>query len=140
MQKKLSLLTTGLLIFLCSAAWGGSYQYLTAAQLKQQLIEKTPLLLIDIQVEEDFAQQHIEGALATYSFPVKSATDRSKLEPLIEQLKVASVPITIVCPRGGGGAKRAYDFLQSRGIASERLFILEKGQQGWPYAELLVTN
>jgi thiosulfate/3-mercaptopyruvate sulfurtransferase len=46
-------------------------------------------------------------------------------------------PVVIICPRGAGGAKRAYDHLARQGVADERLFILEQGQQGWPYPELL---
>jgi thiosulfate/3-mercaptopyruvate sulfurtransferase len=45
--------------------------------------------------------------------------------------------VVIVCPRGGGGAKRAYDHLAGQGVTGGRLFILEQGQQGWPYPELL---
>ena len=42
----------------------------------------------------------------------------------------------IVCPRGAGGAKRAYDYMEEKGIPKARLSILEKGQGGWPYKEL----
>jgi len=43
----------------------------------------------------------------------------------------------VVCPRGGGGAKRAYDHLLASGISDERVYILTDGQAKWPYPELL---
>jgi hypothetical protein len=39
--------------------------------------------------------------------------------------------VVIVCPRGAGGARRTYNYLRDKGIAAERLLILEKGQEGW---------
>jgi hypothetical protein len=35
----------------------------------------------------------------------------------------------------GGGAKRCYDHLAAKGIAKDRLLILEKGQAEWSYEE-----
>jgi hypothetical protein len=44
--------------------------------------------------------------------------------------------VVIVCPRGAGGAKRAYDYMRKNNVPSEKLSILEKGIAGWPYKEL----
>ena len=38
------------------------------------------------------------------------------------------------------GAKRTFEYLASRGIQSKRMFILEKGQSGWPYPKLVANN
>jgi len=46
----------------------------------------------------------------------------------------------IVCPAGGGGARNTYDFLKSQGVPESRMRILEKGQKGWPYAEMVTGN
>lgn len=121
---------------LSSPALAGSYQYMEAAEVKARLETQAPLTLLDIQVEEDFSRHHIPGALATFAYPVKSSADQTKIAAFLQPLSANDAPIVIVCPRGGGGAKRAFDYLAANGIASGRLYILEKGQAGWPYPEL----
>ena len=125
------------LMLLCllagSTVWGGEYQFISATDLKQRLERHEGLMLLDIQVETEFARHHIEGAVPTYAYPVKSETDRSKLDAAVLQLAGHERPVVIVCPRGEGGAKRTYDYLLQKGVAEGRLAILEGGQQGWPY-------
>ncbi len=131
-----------LLVFVLAAStcWAKNYDYISPADLKAKIESGAPLLLVDIQAAKEFAQHHIKGALATYAYPVKSDEDRARLAPVLERAQTGAEPIVIVCPRGAGGAKRAYDFLQESGVATERLNILEGGQQGWPYPELLVQQ
>lgn len=117
-------------------AGDGPYNYISAAELEARLTANQPVNIVDIQVEEEFAQHHIKGATPTYAYPVKSDTDRAKLDAVVEQLKGNADPVVVVCPRGAGGAKRTYDYLQQQGIAAERLLILEKGQEGWACAPL----
>ncbi|MDO9079604.1 MAG: rhodanese-like domain-containing protein, partial [Desulfuromonadales bacterium] len=95
-----------------------------------------PTPLVDTHVEEEFARHHLTGATATFAYPVKSESDKAKLEVTLSKLKSDSVPVVVVCPRGAGGATRTYDYLLSQGIAAERLLILEKGQEGWACAAL----
>ena len=114
-----------------SMAKDGKYNYISAADLEARLTDSLPTNIVDIQVEEEFAQHHIKGATPTYAYPVKSDTDRSKLDATIEELNTNADPVVIVCPRGAGGAKRTYDYLLQQGISAERLLILEKGQAGW---------
>jgi len=128
------------ILLLTLPAWGKSYQYISPAETKNKLLQQQPLTFVDIQVEKEFNQHHLPGALATYAYPVKSDEDQAKLDAVLPQLQSSTVPVVIVCPRGGGGAKRAYDHLQQQGISSDRLFILEKGQQGWPYPEQLAKQ
>ncbi len=137
MQKMLVFFTATLFVLLTTPTWASTYQYLSTDQAKTNLLTQAPMLLVDIQVEKEFNQHHFPTALPSYAYPVKSDSDRAKLDTLLPQLQSSSDAVVIVCPRGGGGAKRAYDHLQKQGIAAERLFILEKGQQGWPYPELL---
>jgi rhodanese-related sulfurtransferase len=118
------------------AAEKGSYNYLNAEALKARIERKEALILLDIQVEPEFGQHHIPAAVPTHAYPVKSEDERGRLDTLLPQLQANDDPIVIVCPRGEGGAKRTYDHLLGRGIAPERLVILEKGQAGWPYPEL----
>ena len=112
------------------------YNYISATQLESRLTANQPTNLIDIQVKEEFSEHHIKGAIPTYAYPVKSDTDRAKLDTTIGQISSNSDPVVIVCPRGGGGAKRTYDYLLQQSVSEERLLILEKGQSGWAYSSL----
>jgi len=127
----LFLLFAILLIPGLSLADNGKYNYISATDLETRLNANLPTNIVDIQVEDEFTQHHIKGATPTYAYPVKSDTDRIKLEAIVEELKANTDPVVIVCPRGAGGAKRTYDYLLQQEISAERLLILEKGQAGW---------
>ena len=116
------------------------YSYISATDLETRLTANLPINIVDIQVEEDFAQHHIKGAIPTHAYPVKSGADRSKLNATIDQLKANTDPVVIVCPRGAGGAKRTYDYLLQKEVSTERLLILEKGQSGWASTPLTESN
>jgi len=113
-----------------------SYNFISAPDLQARLTAEQPTNIVDIQVEDEFAKHHVKGAEATYAYPVKSETDRAKLDATIERLKANNDPVVIVCPRGAGGAKRTFDYLLHQEIPFERLLILKKGQQGWSCAAL----
>lgn len=113
------------------------FKYYTADQLKQAIEKKTPLKIVDIQVATEYKEHHIQGVIPTYAYPVKTDEDKAKLTKVLPELKASQEPIVIVCPKGGGGAKNTYQYLADQGIAESRLLILENGQAGWPYAELL---
>ncbi|NIQ98314.1 MAG: rhodanese-like domain-containing protein [Desulfuromonadales bacterium] len=118
------------------AALAGSYNYLSAGSVKEKIEAGERMILVDIQVEEEYAARHLPGAVATHAYPVKSDVDRQKLAAVLPMIRASAEPVVIVCPRGGGGAKRTYDYLKGQGVAEARLNILEKGQKGWPYAKM----
>jgi thiosulfate/3-mercaptopyruvate sulfurtransferase len=115
-------------------------QYISSSDVKNRIQNGTPMIILDIQVKAEFDQHHITGALATYAYPVKSDADKTKLDLVMEKLGTNGDPLVIVCPRGGGGAKRTWQYLSSKGISTDRMYILENGQGGWPYPELLASN
>lgn len=135
------LLVAAVLVAGCGGAGSSStetkaeYRYITAAEVKEKLENREEMVLLDIQVEEEWQEHHIAGSLPTHAYPVQSEEDKAKLDAVLSQLE-GDCPIVIVCPRGGGGAERTYNYLKEKGIAEERLFILEKGMAGWPYEEL----
>ena len=131
-MKKLGLLVVAVAL-LATTAWSSDYRYISAAELKEDINNKESGLIVDIQVENEFAAHHIEGAMATYAYPVKTEADKEKLSVAVEKANESNDPVVIVCPRGGGGATRTYDYLKEAGIAESRLFILEGGQAKWPY-------
>ncbi|MEE4254420.1 MAG: rhodanese-like domain-containing protein [Desulfuromusa sp.] len=137
MKRLLQISTIVLLLTLSLSVSAFAYQYITAAEVKQHIAARTPMTLVDIQVEDEFNQHHIIGAQATYAYPVKTAADHAKMTPVITPLLTNNDMAVVVCPRGGGGAKRAYDLLLKSGVAEDRVYILKKGQADWPYPELL---
>lgn len=113
------------------------WKYYSADQLKEAIEKKSPLQIVDIQVEAEYDAHRIKGVIPTYAYPVKTEEEKAKLAKILPQLKASKEPIVIVCPAGKGGAERTYQYLYDQGIDESRLFTLEKGQSGWPYSELL---
>lgn len=137
MQRVLSCVVA--LFLLCAAMpmTALAYNYMSAEEVRQGILQKKQLTLVDIQVEKEFRRHHIQGAVPTFAFPVETEEERARMAAAISALKVNNALAVVVCPRGGGGAKRAYDHLVASGIAENRVFILTKGQAAWPYPELL---
>lgn len=114
-----------------------TFNYITPADLKKRLESGDKPLLLDIQVEPEYAKHHLPGALPTYAYPAKTDAERAKLKPALSKILASKEEVVIVCPGGGSGAKNTYDFLKSQGVPESRMRILEKGQNGWPYQELV---
>jgi len=114
-----------------------AYNYYTANHLKTAINNNDAVTVLDIQVADEYNAHHIKGAIETNAYPVKSDEDKAKLDVQLENLKSLSNPIVIVCPRGGGGAERTYQYLEEKGVEPANLYILEGGQKDWPHAELL---
>jgi rhodanese-related sulfurtransferase len=112
-------------------AMAQSYNTISPADLKQRLESANKPMLLDIQVED---------AVATPAYPAKTDAERSKLKPAISKILSSKDDVVIVCPAGGGGARNTYDFLKSQGVPESRMKILEKGQKGWPYKELITQG
>lgn len=119
-----------------AAAEETTYQYYTAEQTKTAIENNAEIILLDIQVEDEWNAHHIEGAVPTYAYPVKTPEDEAKLAAILPDLE-GEQPIIVICPGGAGGATRSIDYLTAQGVAPDRLFILENGQSKWPYEELL---
>ncbi len=116
-----------------------TYNYYTAEQTKEAIEKGNNIILLDIQVEEEWNAHHIKGAIPTHAYPVKTDEERAKLDVVLPQLD-GEQPIIVICPGGANGAKRTIDYLQTKGIKEDRLFILENGQGKWPYNELLEAS
>lgn len=129
-----------LLLFFSGSAYAESYNYITPDEVREDLSSGRALMILDIQVEDEFKEHHLPGSVATYAFPVKTDTDRAKLNQSLALQKETNQKVVIVCPRGKGGAKRSYDFFKEHGVSDEKLVILEKGMSGWPYKDILVSK
>lgn len=116
----------------------GEYRYVKQQEFRGWLQNGKQMIIVDIQEPAAFAARHFRGSIGTGAFPAKSDEERRKLDGAVRQAASTSVDVVIVCPRGGGGAKNSYEYLKERGITETRLYILEKGMQGWPYPEVTV--
>jgi rhodanese-related sulfurtransferase len=135
MKKKL---VPALAIFLLTAAmsWAastGGYNYISPTDLQKRLQSKSPMILLDICQVEQFAKGHIPGSIETNAYPVDTDEQRGRLAKALPQIQASKDDVIILCPRGGGGAKKTVDFYKSKGIDEKRLIILEKGMDAWPY-------
>lgn len=137
----LLVLSLSLVISGCTSTDSGenNYQYYTAENTKNAIENGDDIILLDIQVEEEWDAHHIKGAIPTYAYPVKTDEEKAKLDEILPQLE-GDQPIIVICPGGAGGATRTIDYLQTKDIEADRLFILENGQSKWPYDELLEGN
>jgi len=116
------------------------YNYIAPTELKQRLESGSKPILLDIQVEDDYTKHHLPGAVPTYAYPAKTDAERAKLQPTVSQIMASKEDVIIVCPGGGSGAKNTVDYLKAQGVPESRMKILEKGQKGWPFPELVTTG
>ena len=137
MLKKLGFIASALLLGTTVMVAGvfdafKGYNYITAEQTAE-LIRNAPqsIVLIDIQEKPGFAKEHLVGAIETNAYPVKKQDELDRLAALLPNIK-SDQKVIIICPRGGGGADRAYDFYLKSGINKDNIYTLKKGQEGWP--------
>jgi len=141
MFRRLVRLTVILMLALVAATVAAAdYNYIKPEEFKSRLESGKEMVIVDIQVPEEFAKRHFKGSLETNAYPVKSDEERARLDQTFERINATSADVVIVCPRGGGGAKNTYDYLKSKGVNEARLYILEKGMEGWPHPEMCVTG
>lgn len=138
MKKVVIIICSALLLFAQNSI-AADYHYVSAQELKVWLEAAKPVLLVDIQEQNDFAVHHINGSLETNAYPVKSDAERQTLVPAVDQSKNYET-VVVVCPRGKGGAKRTYNYLKENGVPETKLAILTGGMENWPYQEWVATK
>ena len=139
-MKKLTAVILVLIAFFNVAALFESFNYLEASKMKEWIDTGKPLIIVDIQVKEEFDAHHLQGSIETKAFPVKTDEQRSMIDPAVQAYKEKGHDVVVVCPRGGGGAKRCYSYLKSQGVPEDKLTILKGGIAKWPYKEMLASN
>jgi rhodanese-related sulfurtransferase len=135
-----TLLLTLMLALVATAAWAAGYNYVKPELFKGWLESGKEVVIVDIQVPAEYVKRHFKGSLETGAYPVKSDEERARLDKTLERINATTAEVVIVCPRGGGGAKNTYDYLKANGVDEKRLFILEKGMEGWTFPEMCVTG
>lgn len=137
--KTLGLKLVFSLVFLFSAVllYASQNNMIKPEELKNWLTSGKKVILVDIQPHEDFVKGHIKGAIETNAFPASKDEEKKRLDKVLPIIQKSNDPVVILCPRGRSGAKNSYDYLKSKGVPENRLYILEGGMAGWPYPELL---
>ncbi len=139
-MKKYVLLCLSLLCLFNVAAFFETFNWVEPEQFKQWLEAKKPMILVDIQDKPSFAAHHFPGAIETNAFPVETDAERHRLDPAVATAKKSGQEVVVLCPRGGGGAKRAYDYLKAQGVPEKKLVILTGGVDKWPYRNMLEAS
>lgn len=125
------------LLITANVGLAASYNYISAEEMKEKITAGEDIIIVDIQVKDEYEQHHLPGSVATYAYPVKSETERAAIDIAVAKYNETGKPVVIVCPRGKGGAKRTYDYMMSQNVLEDKLTILENGMDGWPYQDLL---
>lgn len=136
MKKAKSAVAAAALVLLAAGA-ARATNYVEQDEFKAWLLNGKKMQIVDIQPAAGYARHHFRGALETNAFPAKTAEEKDRLNPVLPGLLATTDDVVVICPHGGGGAKNAYDYLASKGVAEKRLYILEDGMEDWPYPELV---
>jgi rhodanese-related sulfurtransferase len=124
-------------LLLTNASLACAANYISPDELKLMILQKTDVVIVDIQPPHEFEQHYLKGSLETNAFPAKSPEEKQRLDKTLPVINASTAPVVIICPRGGSGAKNSYEYLQARGVPESRLLILKGGIAGWPHQELL---
>lgn len=116
------------------------WQVISADDMKAAIDQGDSYQIIDIQPESDFAKGHLPGSVSVPAYPVDTTELEKVVSDAVTDFSAGDDPIYVMCPGGGAGAKRTISIMQEKGIAPERLFIIEKGAKGWPHKDLWVTD
>jgi len=114
--------------------------YMKPDIFKQWLTSNRSIVIVDIQPAKEYGNHHFKGSIETNAFPSKSDEEKRRLDKVIPKIQSSKGEVVIICPKGKGGAVNAYEYLQSKGVPESRLFILEGGIDGWPYADMFVKG
>ena len=127
------------LLLVAFAAGAADYKFMDPEDLKIRLDTKEPLILVDIQKENAYKEHHFYGSIRTYAYPARTELDTQSLVQAVRVYEQTQNDVVIIGPRGGRACMRAHDFLVTRGIPTEKIYILEGGIRDWPYREMLLN-
>ena len=121
------------------ASSSSSYNYMEPEDLKVRLDTSQPTILVDIQPKNAYKEHHFYGSIRTFAYPAKTERDTQSLVQAVRMHETTGNDVVIISPRGGRASRRSYDFLVTRGIPEEKLFILKGGIRKWPYKKMLLN-
>ncbi len=140
MYKERIILLTSLLLFMLSLPVSAfAYNLMTADDLKIRIDTKEPTILLDIQKKNAYKEHHFYGSIRTFAYPAKTDKDLESAVQGVRMFQQTGNDVVIIGPRGGRPSKRTFDYLVTRGIPEEKIYILEGGINNWPYPKMLLN-
>ena len=112
-----------------------SYNYISAEDVAKAIRAKEKITVLDIQPKDKFDKQHIVDAVPTYAYPAKTDEEKAVLKDALAKIAPEN-KIIVVCPGGKSGATNTINYYREQGVDNARLYILEKGANGWPADQL----
>lgn len=116
-----------------------AYNMITAEDFKLRLDTKEPTILLDIQKKNAFKEHHFYGSIRTYAYPAKTDADLESVVQAVRMYEQTENIVVVIGPRGGRPAQRTVEFLITRGVPEEKIFILEGGIRNWPQKNMLLN-
>lgn len=116
-----------------------AYNMMTADELKVRLDTKEPTILLDIQKKNAYLEHHFFGSVRTYAYPAKTDADLQSAIQGVRMFDQTGNDVVIISPRGGRAAQRTVDYLITRRVPEEKIFILQGGLRDWPYKNMLLN-
>ncbi len=127
------------LLVAVSPVIASDYKFMEPADFKVRLDTKTPTIIVDIQKKNAYKEHHFYGSVRTFAYPAKTDMDKESLFQAVRLYETTQNEVVIVGPRGGRASQRSHDYLVTRGIPEEKIFILKGGIRKWPYKEMLLN-
>ena len=115
-----------------------AFNMMTADELKVRLDTKEPTILLDIQKKNSYKEHHFYGSIRTYAYPAKTDADLESAVQGVRMHEQTGNDVVVIGPRGGRPSQRTVDYLITRGVPEEKIFILEGGIKNWPYKKMLL--
>ena len=139
MNIKKAIFATIVMLFMMSIpCFALAFNMITADELKVRLDTKEPTILLDIQKKNAYKEHHFYGSIRTYAYPAKSDSDLESAVQGVRMHEQTGNNVVIIGPRGGRASQRTTEFLITRGVPEEKIFILNGGINNWPYRKMLL--
>jgi rhodanese-related sulfurtransferase len=137
--KKTFFATMIMLFMMTIPGFAQAFNMMTAEELKVRLDTKVPTILLDIQKKNAYKEHHFYGSIRTYAYPAKTDSDLESAVQAVRMHEQTGNDVIIIGPRGGRASQRTTDFLITRGLPEEKIFILKGGLKKWPYKKMLLN-
>ena len=79
------------------AAMAADYNFVETQEFKSWLENDRDMVIVDIQVPEEFTKSHFPGALETNAYPVKSDEERIRLDQTLEAINATTAAVVMGC-------------------------------------------
>ena len=140
MYKQKAIVATIVMLFMISIpGLALAFNMMAPEELKARLETKQPTILLDIQKRNAYKEHHFYGSVRTYAYPARTEAELESAVQGVRMHEQTGDDVVIIGPRGGKASQRTVDFLITRGIPEEKIFILLGGIKKWPHKKMLLS-